>query len=29
VLIARVGGSGNVAYAVAGSHLSCKLFPVS
>lgn len=29
VLIARVGGSGNIAYATPGSHLSCKLYPVS
>lgn len=29
VLIVRVGGSGNIAYATPGSHLSCKLYPVS
>ena len=29
VLLARVGGSGNISYATPGSHLSCKLYPVS
>lgn len=29
VLLVRIGGSGNIAYPTAGSHLSAKLFPVS